>query len=369
MTDGRSAVTYDAILLLGFGGPESLAEVRPFLERVTAGRRIPPERLDEVGQHYVLLGGVSPLNAQNRALRDALAAAFAELGIEVPVILANRNSPPFVADVLDSLAADGHQRVLAVATSAYTSYSSCRQYREDVGVALAAGHGVALDVVKVPPFAEQGWFADAVADLVAPVLSEPGRRPFVLATTHSIPSSMARTSGPESEWPAVDSPEPGRYVRQHLAVAESALTTAAARAGVPVPPWRLVYQSRSGSPATPWLEPDINEALTELAAQGVADVVVVPIGFLSDHVEVIWDLDTQAAQTAHRLGQRFTRVATVGTNPRFIHSFTQYVAPFLTSSSARGPGPGEMCFGACCPPPSRPGAAVSLPPTMEGIRP
>ncbi|MFZ2166074.1 MAG: ferrochelatase, partial [Propionibacteriaceae bacterium] len=136
-----------------------------------------------------------------------------------------------------------------------------------------------------------------------------------------------------------------------------------------VPPWRLVYQSRSGSPATPWLEPDINEALTELAAQGVADVVVVPIGFLSDHVEVIWDLDTQAAQTAHRLGQRFTRVATVGTNPRFIHSFTQYVAPFLTSSSARGPGPGEMCFGACCPPPSRPGAAVSLPPTMEGIRP
>ncbi len=362
-------MTYDAILLLGFGGPESLAEVRPFLERVTAGRGIPPERLDEVGRHYVLLGGVSPLNAQNRALRDELAASLEGLGLEVPVILANRNSPPFVADVLDSLVAGGHHRVLAVATSAYSSYSSCRQYREDVGVALADGHGVALDVVKVPPFAELGWFADAVADLMAPVLAEPGRRPHVLATTHSIPRSMARTSGPEAGWPAPASPEPGRYVRQHLDVAESALTTAAARAGVPVPPWRLVYQSRSGSPATPWLEPDIDDALAELAAEGVDDVVVVPIGFLSDHVEVIWDLDTQAAETAQRLGQRFTRVPTVGTNPRFIHSLSKHVAASLASSSARGPGPGEMCFGACCPPPSRPGAAVSLPPTMEGIRP
>ena len=357
---------YDAILLLGFGGPESPDEIRPFLERVTAGRGIPADRLDEVGWHYVTLGGVSPINSLNRALRNSLAAGLVERGYDIPVVLANRNSPPFVPDVLAELAASGAHRLLALATSAYSSYSSCRQYREDVGVALADHPELDVDVVKVPPFAEFGLFADSTAELLAPVLAEPGRRPVVLFTTHSIPSSMARTSGPEPFWPMPESGEPGMYAAQHLVVARAAIAGAARQAGVETPPWRLVYQSRSGSPATPWLEPDVNDALADLAADGTTDVAVVPIGFLSDHVEVIWDLDMEAAETARRLGLRFTRVSTVGTHPRVVGGLTDLLTSYLDAGSTRAPLPGERCAGNCCPAPRRPGVSIDPKPVIEG---
>ncbi len=358
---------YDAILLLGFGGPESLDEVRPFLERVTAGRGIPPERLDEVGSHYVTLGGVSPINAQNRALRAALEAGLADKGDDTPVVLANRNSPPFVPDVLGDLVASGAHRVLALAASAYSSYSSCRQYRENVGVALAEHPELDVDVVKVPPFPEFPWLAETTAQLLAPVLAEPGRRPYVLFTTHSIPSSMARTSGPEAQWPTPGSDEPGAYVAQHLAVAKEALDAAARLAGVEAPAWQLVYQSRSGPLTMPWLEPDINDALTDLAAEGVTDFVVVPIGFLSDHVEVIWDLDNEAAETARGLGVRMTRVPTVGMHPVMIGGLTELLRSHLTAGSTRGPLEGERCGGNCCPAPQRPGTSSAPRPVIEGV--
>ena len=357
-------MSYDAVLLLGFGGPEAPDEVRPFLEMVTAGRGIPPERLDEVGHHYVALGGVSPINAQNRALRAALAAALDAREHPIPVVLANRNSPPFVKDVLAELADSGAHRLLALATSAYSSYSSCRQYRQDVGAALAGFPG--LDIVKVPPFPDLPGFAEAAADALVPVLAEAGRRPYILVTTHSIPLSMARTSGPEDRWPA-DPGAPGTYVTQHLAVAEAAVTLAAQRAGVEVPPWRLVFQSRSGPPAMPWLEPDVNDVLAELAAAGVRDVVAAPMGFLSDHVEVVWDLDTEAAATADALGIRFTRVPTVGTHPAFVTGLADLIIRHLGATAPRSPGQGELCFGNCCPPQSRPGAPVDNRPTIEGV--
>ncbi len=360
-------MTYDAILLLGFGGPESLDEVRPFLERVTAGRGIPPERLDEVGQHYVALGGVSPINEQNRALRAALEAGLVAKGDHTPVVLANRNSAPFVPDVVAELAASGAHRVLALATSAYSSYSSCRQYRENVGVALADHPDLDVDVVKVPPFPEFPWFAATTGELLAPVLAEPGRRPYVLFTTHSIPSSMARTSGPESQWPAPGSDRPGAYVAQHLAVARAALDVAVRRAGVEAPEWQLVYQSRSGSPAIPWLEPDINDAITDLAAGGVTDFVLVPIGFLSDHVEVIWDLDHEAAETARGLGVRMTRVPTVGTHPAMVEGLVTLLRGHLAAESPRAPLDGERCAGNCCPAPQRPGAPIVARPVVQGV--
>lgn len=359
-------MTYDAILLLGFGGPESLEDVRPFLERVTAGRGIPPERLDEVGQHYVALGGVSPINAQNRALRAALEAGLAEKGDHTPVVLANRNSPPFVPDVLADLVASGAHQVLALATSAYSSYSSCRQYRENVGVALAEHPELDVTVVKVPPFSEMPWFAGTTARLLGAVLAEPGRRPYVLFTTHSIPSSMARTSGPEPLWPEPGTDEPGAYVAQHLSVARGAIKGAARLAGVEAPPWQLVFQSRSGSPTIPWLEPDVNDALRALAAEGITDVVLVPIGFLSDHVEVIWDLDHEAAETARGLGMRMTRVPTVGTHPVMVDGLTDLLLSHLTRSP-RGPGAMDRCVGSCCPVPQRPGIQAVPRPVIEGV--
>lgn len=358
---------YDAVLVLGFGGPEALEEVRPFLERVTAGRGIPPERLDEVGKHYVTLGGVSPINAQNRALRAALETALAEKGDHTPVALANRNSSPFIPDVLAELVASGAHRVLALATSAYSSYSSCRQYRENVGVALAEHPELDVTVVKVPPFSELPWFAETTAQMLAPVLAEPDRQPYVLFTTHSIPSSMARTSGPEPLWPSPGSDDPGAYVAQHLAVARAAIEGGARQAGVEAPEWRLVYQSRSGSPAIPWLEPDINDTLTELASAGVSDVVVVPIGFLSDHVEVIWDLDNEAAETARGLGIRMTRVPTVGTHPVMVEGLTDLILAHLAARAPRGALEGERCSGSCCPALQRPGVPNAARPVIEGV--
>lgn len=350
---------YDAVVVLGFGGPEGIEEVLPFLERVTTGRGIPPERLVEVGEHYFKFGGVSPINAQNRALRDALADALAELGLSIEVSLANRNSPPYVADVLADLSSRGHRRILGVATAAYSGYSACRQYREDLGLALAEGK-LDLEVRKLPPFFDLSGFSDTIAALALNVLPAEldlaAATTRLLFTTHSIPDSMAAASGPDGD----------AYLAQHHWVAGQVVESIAAATGVK-PAWELVFQSRSGPPQVPWLEPDVNDALTQAAAAGVTDVVLVPIGFISDHMEVVWDLDTQARQTAADLGVRLIRTPTVGTDPRFVTSLAERVATFLrvgpTEAAER-----QFCHGGCCAnprsqAPTVPGAAQF---TLEG---
>jgi len=330
---------YDAVVLLGFGGPEGTDEVVPFLERVTAGRGIPRERLVEVGQHYFTLGGVSPINAQNRELLAALRAELARAGIGIDVELANRNSPPFVADVLTELAGRGHRRILGVATAAYSGYSACRQYREDLGLAIEAT-GLDLEARKLPPFYDLPEFPGAITELLLAALptgldlAAPTTR--LVFTTHSIPDSMEAASGPAGH----------AYLTQHRQVAGRVVAGIAAANGTRCD-WDLVFQSRSGPPHVPWLEPDVNDAITELAGRGVTDVVLVPIGFISDHMEVIWDLDTQAAQTAAGLGVRLVRTPTVGTHPGFVAGLAGRIAEELRSP-ATAPGPGQFCFADCC---------------------
>ncbi len=332
-------LAYDALVVVGFGGPEHLDDVVPFLERVTAGRGIPKERLLEVGQHYVTLGGVSPINAQTRAFVAALEEALTSRGVDLPVGLSNRNSEPYVPDVLAGLAEGGHHRILAVATAAYSGYSSCRQYREDLGVALERT-GLDLEVRKLGPFYDLPAFAEAFATLAQEALphdldlAAPTTR--LVFTTHSVPEGAARASGPEG----------GAYVAQHRWVADKVAERLSAGAGATLA-WRLVYQSRSGPPTMPWLEPDVSDALTELAAEGVTDVVLVPIGFLSDHVEVIWDLDTEAQATAAEVGVRLVRTPTIGTHPAFVGALADRVAAELRTGSAE-PVPGQLCGGACC---------------------
>jgi len=339
----------DAVLLLGFGGPEGVDEVVPFLERVTAGRGIPPERLVEVGQHYFTLGGVSPLNAQNRALRAALEEALAAQGSPIEVALANRNSAPFLPDVLAELAAAGRRQLLAVATAAYPGYSSCRQYREDLGTGLASS-GLSLEIRKLGPFYDLPAFAATMTRLLLEALPDgfdlAAESTRLVFTTHSVPSSAAAASGPEGD----------AYADKHRWVAAQVAAQLAAATGI-TKEWTLVFQSRSGPPTMPWLEPDVNDALREYAAAGTTAVVLVPIGFLSDHVEVIWDLDTQAQQTAAELGVQLIRTPTVGTDPEFVAALAARIAEELAAPSPE-PGPGQFCFGGCCANPRRELATV-----------
>ncbi|MCG2806153.1 MAG: ferrochelatase [Propionicimonas sp.] len=346
---------YDAVVLLGFGGPEGVEEVVPFLEQVTAGRGIPPERLAEVGQHYFAMGGVSPINAQNRALLAALSQRFDAEGVLIETALANRNSPPFVPDVLRDLAARGHRRILGVATAAYSGYSACRQYREDLGSALAAT-GLELVVRKLPPFFDLDGFTAAITELLLQALPSDldlaADTTKLVFTTHSIPNSMAASSGSTGD----------AYVSQHRWVAAQVAAGIAVATGIDKP-WELVFQSRSGPPQVPWLEPDVNDALTECSATGSTDVVLVPIGFISDHMEVIWDLDTQASQTAKQLGLRLVRTPTVGTHPRFVASLAERITSALLAGVDQTV-PGQNCHGDCClnprsQAPTVPGTALS----------
>ena len=330
---------YDAVVLLGFGGPEGTDEVVPFLERVTAGRGIPPERLVEVGQHYFTLGGVSPINAQNRELLAALQSELRRLGHDQPMVLANRNSAPFVAEVLSELAASGAEKVLGVATAAYSGYSACRQYREDLGMALAET-GLELAARKLSPFYDLPEFAGTIARLLVrslPADLDLGAASTRLVfTTHSIPNSMAATAGPQRD----------AYLAQHRWVADRVTARVAELTGHRLQ-WDLVLQSRSGPPHVPWLEPDVNDAITEWAAAGATDVVLVPIGFISDHMEVIWDLDTQATQTGAEVGVRVVRTPTVGVDPEFVRGLAARISAEFESPSAE-PAPGQFCHGDCC---------------------
>jgi ferrochelatase len=305
---------YDALLLVSFGGPERAEDVLPFLENVTRGRGIPRERLEEVGEHYHLLGGRSPINEQNRRFIAAIEEDFASNGIDIPVYWGNRNWDPYLADALAQMQADGVRRAACFVTSAYSSYSGCRQYRENLAAAVGAvskGGDEAPRLDRLRHYYNHPGFVEPMVDATLSALAGLGdaarRNAHVLFVTHSIPDSMNDTSGPDG----------GAYVAQHRVVAEEIGERIRQETGHRYPT-ELVFCSRSGPPQVPWLEPDVNDRIGELAEQGVGGVVVVPIGFVSDHMEVIYDLDTEAAATAEKVGVELARAATAGLDPRFV---------------------------------------------------
>ncbi|NQV25106.1 MAG: ferrochelatase, partial [Rhodopirellula sp.] len=296
-------MTYDAILLVSFGGPEGRDDVLPFLENVTRGRNIPRERLLEVAEHYYHFDGVSPINQHCRDLIAALRTELDQHGIELPVYWGNRNWDPLLPDTLQEMKAAGVQQALAFFTSAYSSWSGCRQYRENIADAQAEVGDGAPQVDKIRVFYNHPDFIAANAELLCESLGKipEDRRSNsrVAFTAHSIPNSMADTCD---------------YVKQLM---ESCRLIAEA-VGIPQERWQLVYQSRSGRPQDPWLEPDICDHLRDLKNSGAADVVVVPVGFLSDHMEVLFDLDCEASDACREIGLNMVRGATVGTHPTFI---------------------------------------------------
>jgi protoporphyrin/coproporphyrin ferrochelatase len=359
MPDALQATPYDALLLLSFGGPEGPDDVVPFLENVTRGRGIPQERLKEVGRHYFLFGGVSPINAQNRALIDALRKDFAGHGLDLPVYWANRNWAPYLTDTLREMAADGRRRILVLATSAYASYSGCRQYRENLHDALATLETEGLELPAVDKlrhyFNHPGFLepvTDGVIEALAGLPEEVRDRAHIAFSTHSIPTSAADTSGP-----AEGHGEGGAYIRQHLDVARTVTEAVRERTGVEHP-WKLVYQSRSGAPHVPWLEPDICDHLQDLHDAEVPGVVIAPIGFVSDHMEVIYDLDTEARAKAEELGLPMRRSATPGADPRFAAAIRELVLE--RAATERGQevprcalgalgASHDLCPAGCCP--------------------
>lgn len=332
----ESATAYDAVLLMGFGGPEGQDDVIPFLRNVTRGRGIPDERLEEVAQHYRHFDGVSPINEHNRQLRDALAAELAARGVGLPVYWGNRNWPPYLPEALLDAEVAGHRRLLAIATSAFSSYSSCRQYREDLADALEdSGLAATMEVDKVRPFFDHPGFLEPVVQGLLSAMAElaatvPGHDPRsgveVLFCTHSIPLADAGKSGPrERGWG-----DGGAYEAQHRAAAAAVM----ARAGLEDTPWQLVYQSRSGPPSLPWLEPDVNDAIAQLPSAGRAAVVLVPLGFVSDHMEVLWDLDVEALDSAKEAGLRALRTPTPGVHPLFVAGLADLVEERLRGMPA-----------------------------------
>ncbi|SEE10805.1 ferrochelatase [Streptomyces sp. 2112.3] len=353
---------YDALLLLSFGGPEGPDDVVPFLENVTRGRGIPRERLKEVGQHYFLFGGVSPINAQNRELLDALRKDFAEHGLDLPVYWGNRNWAPYLTDTLRTMVHDGHRRIAVLATSAYASYSGCRQYRENLADALAALQAEGLEPPRVDKlrhyFNHPGFIRPMVDGVLASLAALPQEvrgGAHLAFTTHSIPTAAADTSGTPADHTRDGAG--GAYVAQHLDVAQVIADAVRAETGVDHP-WRLVYQSRSGAPHIPWLEPDICDHLEERHAAGVPAVVMAPIGFVSDHMEVKYDLDTEATAKAAELGLPVARSATAGADPRFAAAVRDLLLERAAAERGRAPercalgalGAGhDLCPVGCCP--------------------
>jgi ferrochelatase len=326
----------------------------PFLRRVTAGRGIPEERLAAVAEHYHAVGGRSPINDQNRALLAALRGELAARGLDTPLLWGNRNSEPFLAGALADAHEHGLRRICVLTTSAYSCYSSCRQYRENLADAVAelgpAGGDLHLD--KVRPYAVHPGFAATnarlVADAVRPLAGTDGLR--LLFVTHSVPDAMDDTSGPGDG-------EGNLYSDQHLRLARAVTDHVNAECGTALE-GELVFCSRSGPPSQPWLEPDVNDRLEELAAGGATTVVLAPVGFVSDHMEVVHDLDTEAAETCERLGLRLVRVPTTGTDPGFVAGLVDLLLE--RAAEARGEQvelrtwlPGDVrpsvCAPGCCP--------------------
>ncbi|MBV9264845.1 MAG: ferrochelatase, partial [Acidobacteriaceae bacterium] len=328
---------YDALLIVSFGGPEGPEDVLPFLENVTRGKNVPRERLLEVAEHYYHFGGKSPLNDQCRDLIQALRSDFDSNGIPLPIYWGNRNWHPFLAATLDEMRRDGVKRALAFVTSAYSSYSGCRQYRENIRAAQIEAGDDAPEVHKLRAFYNHPAFIEACGDRVRDALRRFDQMPRVVVTAHSIPESMARTCDYEKQLR-----ETARLVCEALGIGS----------------FDLVYQSRSGPPNQPWLGPDILNHLRELHERGIDDVLIAPLGFLSDHMEVLYDLDHEALQLASELNMNVRRAATVGTHAAFVRMIRQLVRERLCPGEERlaiGPyGPShDFCAEDCCPAPSR----------------
>ncbi len=318
-------MNYDALLIISFGGPEKHEDVIPFLENVLRGRNVPRERLATVAEHYYHFDGRSPINQAHRDLIAALEKEFSAHGIALPIYWGNRNWHPMLADTVRKMRDDGVHRALAIATSAFGSYSGCRQYRENIETARAAvPDAPAID--KLPPFWNHPGFLETMVDRTRDALKKlPGAN--VIYTAHSIPVAMADASP---------------YVAQLRAASQFV----SGQLGLPEP--TLVFQSRSGPPSQPWLEPDIGDYLRATASRRL---VIVPIGFLSDHIEVIYDLDVEAAAVAHARGIEFERAGTPELHPRFIRGLREIVEVALVNGI---PNP---CAADCCPPPTRPPAS------------
>ena len=334
---------YDALLFVSFGGPEGRDDVIPFLENVLRGRNVPRERMLEVAEHYYHFDGVSPINQQTRDLIAAVETELRKHAMSLPVYWGNRNSRPLLPDTLRQMTADGVRRALAFVVSAYSSYSGCRQYRENVDAARAAAGERAPSVDKLRAFYNHSDFIAANVEHVADALNlvPPDRRAAarIAYTAHSIPSSMAAGCD---------------YVKQLTETCRLISESV----DVQAERWQLVYQSRSGRPQDPWLEPDIVDHLRALHAQRVTDVVVAPVGFLSDHLEVLYDLDCEAAHAAREMGLNLVRAATVGTHPRFVTMIRKLVQERLDPNAPKEAiglyGPNwDVCPVDCCPPPRR----------------
>ncbi|HEX7313946.1 MAG TPA: ferrochelatase [Pyrinomonadaceae bacterium] len=338
---------YDALLVVSFGGPEALEDVMPFLANVLRGRNVPESRMREVAHHYELFGGVSPINEQNRRLIAALESELAEHGPRLPVYWGNRNWHPLLADTLRRMRDDGISNALAFVTSAYSSYSGCRQYREDIERAREAVGEGAPRVEKLRAFYNHpGFVGPNVENLRAAlgqIPEERRARARVAFTAHSIPEGMAAGCN---------------YERQLLETCRLVAEGAGAEH------WRLVFQSRSGPPTQPWLEPDIRDHLRELKTEGVTDLVVAPVGFISDHMEVLYDLDTEARQLSEELGVNMIRAATVGTHPRFVSMIRELINERLDPTAPHralgtfGPSHDVCPVDCCLPGASRPPVRV-----------
>lgn len=371
-------VAYDAILLAGFGGPEGQDDVIPFLRNVTHGRGIPDERLEEVAHHYRHFGGVSPINQQNRDLKAALEAELATRGIDLPVLWGNRNWAPYISDALTEANERGFTQLIAIATSAYSSFSSCRQYREDFAIGLEkTGLEGSLAIDKVRQFFDHPGFVtpfiEGVRDGLKTVQENvPGidlaTEVEVLFSTHSIPTRDAGHSGPASRGFG----EEGAYAAQHRAVAEVVMAEAKQQLAFEQEiAWQLVYQSRSGPPSMPWLEPDINDVIAELPAKGIRAILIVPLGFVSDHMEVLWDLDNEATESAAEAGLFSVRTPTPGTHPAYVSGLVDLVmervkgTPVADRPALTDIGPWyDVCRPGCCE-----NERAGFKPALAGLRP
>jgi protoporphyrin/coproporphyrin ferrochelatase len=327
--------SYDALLIVSFGGPEGMDDVIPFLENVLRGRDVPRERMLQVAHHYQMFDGVSPINQENRKLIAALKQELQTNGPDLPIYWGNRNWHPMLADTVRQMAGAGVKRALAFVTSAYSSFSSCRQYLQNIADAQATVGSDAPQIDKLRAFYNHPLFSEANVEQIRASMSELPENARASArlvfTAHSIPESMAANSDYEAQLN-----EAGQLIAAELNVKS----------------WQVVYQSRSGSPAQPWLGPDVCDHLKQLRAEGVTDVVIAPIGFVSDHMEVIYDLDVEAHQLAKEIGVNIRRAGTAGTHPAFVRMVRELMMERINNETPRYLGSRganhDVCLPDCC---------------------
>jgi ferrochelatase len=314
----NAAKTYDALLVVSFGGPDKPEDVMPFLQNVTRGRNIPPARLEQVAEHYYHFGGKSPINEQNLALIAALKAEFAAHGLDLPIYYGNRNWHPLLEDTLRQMQADGVKRAVAFVTSGFSCYSGCRQYRENISTAQAVVGADAPEIDKLRVFYNHPGFINPLVENVCHALenwsTDERDNVHVIFTAHSIPMSQALNSAYERQLQ-----EASRLVAEAVGTEN----------------YKLVYQSRSGAPHIPWLEPDVLDYMETIAEQGIKNVLIAPIGFISDHMEVLFDLDTEAVEKAQDLDMRLVRAATIGTSKLFVSMIRELIMERMTANPER----------------------------------